>query len=273
MDLFTIVGACVRRWYVTLPLLLVGAGFAFYAYDSVPSLYSSSLSIVVLPSTATVAPAAADAPLVPDNPYSGSGGAKFAAAVLSQNINSSPYRSRIGLTSDDEVTFLATVDKDQPIIHIAATGPTVDVVLSTLNAVTQEAGTVLSEFQTAAGAPSIKQFRIAGAVPVDQVTDVTPSRMRSAGAIFVLGGLVAVLVATVVDAFARRRRERSAADAPSEDDGESPSPRDPTERQAAAEERDVDAGPETSDESAGVRDGRQQARPDDIARQDEVVGA
>ena len=57
MDLFTIAGACLRRWYFTVPLLLLVAFASYRAYDAVEPLYTSSRSIVVLPNVAeTVVP-------------------------------------------------------------------------------------------------------------------------------------------------------------------------------------------------------------------------
>jgi hypothetical protein len=206
MDLFMIIGICLRRWYITVPVLALTAWMSFHAYQSVPSVYSSAVSIVVLPnSTPQPADATAATP-VPENPYSGSGGPRFAAAVLARNINSRDYRELVGLGDASSVTFTATASADQPIIRIDATGPTPEIVTSTLEAVTNEASVVLANFQTVAGAPEIKLYRIAPAVPADQVADVTPSRWRSAGAILVLGAAIAVMLATSLDSALRRFR-------------------------------------------------------------------
>ncbi|HEX5333031.1 MAG TPA: hypothetical protein VFW79_10345 [Cellulomonas sp.] len=207
MDLFTIIGTCLRRWYITVPIFALAAWMSFQAYQAVPSVYSSAVSIVVLPNSTPqpVEPTPAATP-VPDNPYSGSGGPRFAAAVLARNINSRDYRALVGLADAPDVTFTATASADQPIIRIDATGPTPEIVTSTLEAVTTEASVVLADFQTAAGAPEIKLYRIAPAVPADRVEDVTPSRWRSAGAILVLGVAIAVVLATSLDSGLRRLR-------------------------------------------------------------------
>ncbi|PVU83505.1 hypothetical protein DDP54_11425 [Cellulomonas sp. WB94] len=206
MDLFTIIGTCLRRWYVTVPIVALTAWMSFQAYQSVPSVYSSAVSIVVLPNSTPQAVEGTVETPVPDNPYSGSGGPRFAAAVLARNINSRDYRNLVGLGDASDVTFSATASADQPIIRIDATGPTPEVVTSTLEAVTTEASVVLANFQTAAGAPEIKLYRIAPAVPADRVQDVTPSRWRSAGAILVLGAAIAVVFATSLDSALRRWR-------------------------------------------------------------------
>ena len=211
MDLFSIMGACLRRWYVTLPVLALTGWFAVQAYEAVPSEYTSTVSVVVLPSN-VVQEEVEGAPPQPDNPYSGSGGPRFAAAVLARNINTEAYRERIGLGDAEGVTFEASASQQQPIIRIDAVAPTPEEVLTTLDAVVAQADEVLVEFQTQAGAVAPDLFRLAPAVPADRVEDVTPSRFRTAGAIAVLGGLVAAGLAAGVDALARLRRDRRGDD-------------------------------------------------------------
>lgn len=223
MDLFTIVGASLRRWYVALPVLvlaLVGAGFA---YRSVAPVYTSSVSVAVLPSTPTpTAPGEEQTP-AGENPYSGSGGARFAAAVLARNINTGTYRDSVGLGGRDDVTFSAEASSQQPMIRIDATGPSPESVLDTLNRVAGQADVVLNQFQLSAGASEATLYRLAIAVPADTVSDITPSRWRNAGALVAAGLVVAAALATALDVALRRRPERKGHAA--------------TPRQPAAEER------------------------------------
>lgn len=229
MDLFTIVGACFRRWYVTVPLLLLVALFSYRAFAAVDPLYTSSRSIVVLPSLE--AQAASDAkdeeapPDDDDNPYSGQGGSRFAVAVLARNVNSTAFEERLDLDRGVEQTFEATTSDDQPMIHIEATAPSERGVHELLDSVVAESSVVLNDFQADAGAPEISRYRIAPAVPAGPVEDATPSRLRAAGAIAVLGGgLVAALVVGLDALLIRRRRRPGAAGPParrrvSEDSG------------------------------------------------------
>jgi hypothetical protein len=245
MDLFTIVGASMRRWYVTVPVLALAVFGAYKAYESVPSVYTSSVSIAVLP--AAPAPVAApatkgsQATAPPENPYAGSGGPRFAAAVLARNINNGTYKNQIGLGKAANVSFTATASTTQPMIRIDATGPSGPVVLDTLSRVTGQAGVVLNDFQTTAGAPEQTLYRLAVAVPADTVTDVTPSRWRNAGALIALGLAAAATLATALDVAMRRRR--------------------PTHSRAAAK-----AGPdaEPADESAADEDERTDDQDGDV---------
>ena len=210
MDLFTIIGACVRRWYVTVPIIALAMFGAYNAYKSVPSSYSSTTSIAILPAApnpqATATPKAGTNAVTPENPYAGSGGPRFAAVVLARNINTGTYRQQIGLGKANDVTYTATASTTQPIINISATGPSGAAVLDALTRVTGQAGVVLNQFQTAAGAPQQTLYRIAVAVPADTVTDVTPSRWRNAGALIALGLALAAGLATALDVALRRRR-------------------------------------------------------------------
>lgn len=211
MDLFTIIGACVRRWYVTLPVLALAVFGAWKAYESVAPVYSSSVSIAVLPAAPVpdptpTAPGAKVTPTpVPENPYAGSGGPRFAAAVLARNIDTGTYRNQVGLSDRSDVTYTASASTQEPIIKIDATGPTPETVTDVLDRITGQAGVVLNEFQTSAGAAPEALYRLAIAVPADTVSDVTPSRWRNAGAIVALGLALAAILATALDVALRRR--------------------------------------------------------------------
>ncbi|WP_407344412.1 hypothetical protein [Pengzhenrongella phosphoraccumulans] len=248
MDLFTILGTCLRRWYVVLPVLAISGYFAMQAYQQVEPQYTASTSIVILPSQPVAgAPASESTPTL-DNPYAGSGGPKLAAAVLSKNINSSAFRDRLGLAPDDSSTFASTVAQAQPIITVDATGASPAAVLGTLDSVTTASRVVLDEFQAVADAPAAKRYLVAAAVPASDATDITPSRWRTAGALLVIGTALAALLAVAVDAALRSRRKgEEPADG---SDPESPDPVEPATATGADAEQLLGLDPEASNPSA-----------------------
>ncbi|RYV50774.1 hypothetical protein [Pengzhenrongella frigida] len=255
MDLFTILGTCLRRWYVVLPVLAISGYFAMQAYEAVEPQYTASTSIVILPSqTLPGEEGAVETPTL-ENPYAGSGGPKLAAAVLAKNIDSSSFRDRLGMAPDDTSTFEASVAQTQPIITVDAMANSPEAAIATLDAVTESARVVLDEFQAVAEAPEAKRYLVAAAVPVSNVTDVTPSRWRTAGAILVVGAGLAALLAVALDAAlkARRRDAVLAADVPPAAQQERPEQPEPDAR---APERDAAAD---EVESIGRSDGREAA--------------
>lgn len=223
MDLFTIVGAMFRRWYITVPLLILVLFFAYRAYAAVEPLYTSSRSIVVLPSLPEDEELPEDdatSTAVADNPYSGQGGSRFAVAVLTRNINSTAFEERLQLDPAQDLSYEASSSSNQPMIHVEATAPSEEAVHDLLDRVVGESASVLDEFQAEAGAPEITRYRIAPAVPAGPVEDATPSRLRGAGAIAVLGGgLTAALVVGGDALLASRLRRREALADDLEDDG------------------------------------------------------
>lgn len=217
MDLFGIVGTTLRRWYVFLPIMLVATFFAVQSYQAVEPRYSGSVSVVVLPSLPpgmteeeAAAAAAADESDAP-NPYGGSGGTRFAAAVLSRNINGAAFANRLDLPDDANISFSASASQQQPMIRFDAEASNPEAVVAALDAISTEANVVLNEFQAEAGAPQATRYRVAPAVPVGDIEDVTPSRMRNAGAILVMGLVAGAIAATVVDSVIARRRREAAA--------------------------------------------------------------
>jgi hypothetical protein len=212
MDLFGILGACLRRWYVTVPLLLVTAGFAAQSYRTVEPVYSGTVSLVVLPSLKKADGAQAESEEASGrNPYSGQGGARFAVAVLARNVNSPAFRSKLGLAPTSTELVQATTGSQQPIIQIDAQAATPDAVYALLDRASEQAGVVLNEFQAEAGAPADTRYRMAPGVPAGGVVDVTPSRLRVSGAIAVVGFGLAAALATVLDVVLLQRRRRREA--------------------------------------------------------------
>ena len=210
MDLFTILGATFRRWYVTLPVLLVAGYLAYQSYQSVPAVYSSSVSVTVLKPVEPPPP-----PPDPEtgeivkpyeaNPYSGP---DLAAAVLARNLNSAAFEDALGLNEDRNQTVEADPARDEPIIQVIATAESPAAVGAILEEVTIRAGTILDAFQAEAGATEGARYKLAPAVPADVVEDVTPSRLRTAGAIVVMGLGVAAALATLLDMALERRAAR-----------------------------------------------------------------
>lgn len=251
MDLFTILGAMFRRWYITLPLLLLVLFFSYRSYAAVEPLYMSSRSIVVLPSLAEEAAdpaedAAASAAEV-DNPYSGQGGSRFAVAVLTRNINSTAFEEGLGLEPGLEQSFEASSSSQQPMIHIEATAASPEAVYDLLDRIVDDSTDVLDSFQAEAGAPEVTRYRIAPAVPAGPVEDVTPSRLRGAGAIAVLGSALTAALVVGGDALLAARLRRRQAEAEREGVGGS----------GPADEDAVDDDASTSD------DGRRPVRTDE----------
>ena len=224
MDLFTILGATFRRWYVTLPVMLLAGILAYQAYESVPAVYSSSVSVTVL---APVEPP----PPPPDpvtgevvepyeaNPYSGP---NLAAAVLARNLNSASFEDGLGLDAERNQTVEADPARDDPIIQIIATAESPASVNAILGEVTVKAATILDQFQAEAGATEGARYNLAPAVPTDAIEDVTPSRFRTAGAIVVIGFGIAAALATLLDMGLEHRRTSRRRGAP--DPGLAPAP-------------------------------------------------
>ena len=201
MDAVFVLRASARRWYLVVPVLTLSCGLAVGAYRHVEPLYTASSSIVILPSHAVPAGAVGADATGLANPYAGSGGTRLAAAVLAKNIASTSFRAQLDLpVAGTPVTIASTVAAQQPIITVEVTAGTAAEVFRTLDAVTASARTVLDEFQAVAQAPLATRYLVASAVPASEATDVTPSRWRTPGAIVVLGGALAALLAVALEA-------------------------------------------------------------------------
>ncbi|MFC7404876.1 hypothetical protein [Georgenia alba] len=272
MDLFTILGSALRRFYVTLPIVALAAYLAWQSYLAVEPVYSSSVSVTVLP---PVTPPPVIDPETGEeiepyesNPYDGP---SLAAAVLARNLNSSSFAERMGF-DDTERTLEADTDSDDPILEIIATAETPRAVLTLLRDVTAEANVVLRDFQAEAGATEGSRYRLAPAVPAETVEDVTPSRFRTAGAIGVIGMAVAAAAATGVDVALERRaarvRARRANDPPPTDEETASDTADGGDTTQTPGTVEAPAGPAPADDAPTDDAPTDNAPRDDAARDD-----
>jgi hypothetical protein len=216
MDFFSIVGTAIRRWYVLVPVLLISVLLGAQSYQSIGPSYTGSVSVAVLPGLNNLDGSDSDDDGDAQNPFSGGGGARFVAAILARNINSSAFLSRLDPPPAEGVTFEATPAEQQPIVRIDATAPSEAEVLIALNEVTEEAAARLAEVQLAGGAPESNLYRIVTAVPAGNLEDTTPNRFRTAVALMLIGIVLGAGAAVAFDTFVTRREDRATALARSE---------------------------------------------------------
>jgi hypothetical protein len=237
-----------------LPILLITGFFAYQAYQDVEPAYSAASQIVVLPAVASAestdgGEGAADQPTL-SNPYSASGGTRFAATVLARNLNNTAaIRQSLAIPSSTTEIFSATPSSTAPIVIINAQAASPARVLELLDQVTAQAGVVLEKFQTDAGAPVSTMYRLAPAVPVAEVENVTPSPLRTVGAIVVIGLGLATLVAATLDSYLRRRADRRKAAVAGKDSASA----------EAVDVRDPVSGPLTNGQRSAPADGSRSA--------------
>jgi hypothetical protein len=209
MDLFDIVRACVRRWYVVVPLLLLTGLYTSHVYASVkPVYYSNSVVGFVVPSS--VVQLAAPGAVVPRNGLVDSGGPSLLAYMTVIGLNDATFKAQHLNSQGEPLNYTAKMfpvagnQAQLPLVMIEATGPDSETVSKTVQNATQLADPVLRNLQVTAGVPAdqmAKAFVTSGAsVP----SSGTPSRTKSAISIALAGTALAVLAGLLVDFLVTR---------------------------------------------------------------------
>lgn len=214
MSISEIFAVLRRRWYVMVPLTLLGLLAGLNLYRSVPVAYQSQSSVALLDSAAV-------AQLAPTfgNPISNAGGSLVVTAdVLIRTLSGADAaRDLHGLGVADPYTVGFAANTSGPVITLTVTGIDREKVLKETTTLTNFAGEQLNALQAAA---KVQPAYMVQTAPV--VLPQTPVPQLKARYQQVLGVVVAGVVAGFGLSFVtetllvvrRRRREAAAAGRP-----------------------------------------------------------
>jgi hypothetical protein len=211
VDVLSVLLTVVRRWYITLPLLVASAAVTLAVYDNIAPDYQATATVVLLTQACSAQNGPGSNPTVTcTNPYYGGAatGRPVAAAiepVILSGSNLATYANQ-GLSTN--VTMNVS---DAGFIDLSATGKKPAVVGATIQAMLGDVDRVSADLQRSSGADPSQWVR-----PQTLAVDAVPkqlsgNRQRAAIAIGVVGGLASLFAAVVVDGILRRRQARALA--------------------------------------------------------------
>ena len=241
MDIARLSAACLRRWYLLLPLLvLTGIGVVVVG-DRVNPEYQSNGSILFYES-------AVDSPEA--NPY---GNAVPAASAMTVIATGGTFRSEIaeeGFSPDYEIEEAnAKPGTSSPMLAVLVRDGDPESALATRDAVIAKIGEELNARQAQLGVPVTARTSISVLDVPENVSTLTTGPLRAQIVVAVLGVALSFLIVVLVDDLilsARRRRQllRSAAErelGPGGRGGASPE-RPGTHPDRPAKDRDTEPG-------------------------------
>ncbi|WP_078987444.1 O-antigen ligase family protein [Streptomyces sp. XY332] len=210
MSIGEIAAVLRRRWYVMVPLTLIGLLAGLHLYRSVPVAYQSQSSVALLDSTAV-------AELAPafGNPISNAGGSLVVTAdVLIRTLSGADAaRDLHGLGVTDPYTVGFAANTSGPMLTLTVTGTDRAKVLKETSTLTTFAGEQLNALQAAA---KVQPAYFVQTAPV--VLPQTPKPQLKSRYQQVLGVVIACVIAGFMLSFvtetllvARRRRREAAA--------------------------------------------------------------
>lgn len=210
MDMLGILRICVRRWFVFVPLVLIGVIVADQLADGTKPEYESAVRVVAI-APAAEQPRVAEGKVQPINPYLGSGGARLLLSTVGERLQTNSARTTVeagGGEHDYEMVIARTSDvlSFETVSESRPAARRTSVMLGEL--AIAEAQVVQEE---AAVQPELfLQVRLM--YPVDLPTELPSAAMKvrifGIGAGLAVAAAAAVLVEGLVIGFRRWRKAR-----------------------------------------------------------------
>ncbi|WP_375504716.1 hypothetical protein [uncultured Jatrophihabitans sp.] len=203
MDVFTLASACVRRWWVFLPLIAITAVVTVLQARSIKPDYSQGAQVILVPPS-SVSTGDSKAAMVQVNPL-GSIGTTQAALVA--RLNSGPAATAVAQAGGGG--FSAFAEKIGGIVALTAGADSASRTTATLSAAIKQVDTQLALLQKDLNTPA-NLYVTSHLLSVDpSVSSAYPHRGRNLTLIAIAGVFISVLIAQLVDFLLQRRRRPS----------------------------------------------------------------
>ncbi len=216
MDLLGVLRACVRRWYVFFPLVGLTAWLCWQQYRESTPQYTATTSFVVAPSTELIVSRGqqAEGLVLITTPFVSGNAAGTLAGLLTNALNTITVRERLLPGGGVALAAVRDPEQDDTLVTVSLVATDPGAAAEALVAVQDGTNGVLTDIQTAAGAPSTQLFAAFPGGPVDPPLEDYPDRIRSVVAIGLAGTLVAVVLSVLAQSLMRGRRRPKAPPAP-----------------------------------------------------------
>lgn len=208
MDLWQTITVVGRRWYVSLPVFLLGIAIAAGVAVSTKHQYESTGTVVLRePSSGQVSGPPAGNPANPMLAFSDS--LTTDASLLIQALNSPAATAEVG-AAGGTATFTASDGKlDGPFIVVIADSLSSGSPQSTVDLAFKYAAEQLRQREQAVGAPQASYIVLDTVVPPTPAALKAGGKSRFTGVVVILSLVLSLTVTYAADTYLRRRRSRS----------------------------------------------------------------
>ena len=213
MDLIGVLRACLRRWYVFLPIIVLTAWLGRDQYQQAEPQYTATATVVIAPSAELVYNRGrqTDTGLVVTSPFNGGDGPRVLAGLLARALNTSTVRQRLLPAGGAVLTATRNVEEDSTVVNLQVVAADAATDAKALEAVRAGANDVLAKIQYDAGTPEGQLYNAVDGGPVDPPLVAYPDRVRGVVAIGLAGVLLAVVLSVLAQSLmaGRRRKDRA----------------------------------------------------------------
>ena len=214
MDFWHSLGILARRWYIVVPGIALSIILAAALYTSTAPTYRAHGTVVFYAPGKLALPAATPNNQTPEpvmsNPFLGFDGSVTVTSEIVSRAVVAPSVANAITGSKPATAFAVEQDINArgPIMQLTADAPTSTDAVATLNRGIAAMRSTLDQQQTSVGAAKETWVRLAVLRADRSATAVSANRMKSSGAVLVLGIALSIAAAFLVDALSRARRQR-----------------------------------------------------------------
>ena len=216
MDLLSIIQALGRHKLAVIPVIVLTALASLYVVKIKPTVYQASSSILLTnpPPAATQSQIAAHPKLRKVNPYNtfaNYGTLSVVAQAAIDYVTSAPTQSALvksGVDPRYQLALSAATNQPTapPIIDITSFGATAQQAVRGASLLTDAMKTELYQLQNSEGVNSFYMIKAVDIVNPYQAQASVSGKLRSLVAVLGLGVILLLVVVSVTDALAKRRR-------------------------------------------------------------------
>jgi capsular polysaccharide biosynthesis protein len=199
MDIWRILSAIIRRWYLIIPLLVATVAAAVTIGDWIKPEYQTSAIISIVPGKAPVQPKAAQLA----NPYLAP---DYTTGVLQYVLSSSSVRQDL-LAAGFAGSYVVKAIPRSSFIGIDVTTSDPELAIATERGVIARARLILAKRQSAIEAGT-NRVSIDVLDNGENVSASTRGQLQALAAVLAVGGIVSVVVTVLIDDLLILRRRR-----------------------------------------------------------------
>jgi hypothetical protein len=207
LDFWDLTRLLWRRWYVSVPLLLMAVGATVYAEQTIKPDYVVTSYVQLIPPTAIeVDKDDPKAKPQPRNPWFDLGlGSLSKAAIIT--VQDQTVLDQLQATGHS-INFTATFDSQMPVVTFEVIGDTENQATTSTEAIVDKFAASVNSLQSAYGVKGSNSITTRRLDRGDNVKESTSKVKRALVAIGGAGVLLSVGITVAVDAWMRRRSRR-----------------------------------------------------------------
>lgn len=202
--------ACVRRWWVFVPVIALTAWLCAQQYQDAQPQFTSNAVVVVAPSDSLVyvRGSQSDTGLVVTSPFNGANGDRVLAGLLARALNTAGVREKVLPSGGALLQATRILEEDNNVVILSVVANSQKTADASVKAAVTEANGVLASIQRSAGVKDGQYFDAVDGGPIDPPLVSYPDRVRGVVGFGLAGLLLAVVLAVVADGLLMVRRRR-----------------------------------------------------------------